>query len=139
MSNLTKNQIAELEQLWNNPSNATTSLVSADELAHIGRRFTPSPDDVGIHKPGMSEAIDNAAERRVMSYSDPIRQTLCVQWGYCGRRDAFRGEGFQLCLAVADGLLAAVTQIPMPITVLSVYLVRRGLLDTICQCSKPSP
>lgn len=134
MSNLTKEQIIELERLWNNSDNITSTLVSADDLARIGQRFKPSLEKMGYHKPGMREAIEKAAEQRVMSFAEKIREIVCLQWGYCGRRDAFRGEGFQLCLAVADALLGAVTHIPVPMTVLSVYLVRRGLLDKICRC-----
>ena len=139
MTNLTQDQIEELEDFWNDSDKVSIALVSADELAHIGHLFKPSPDEGGIHKPGMRKAIDSAAERRVKVLSDSIHKTLCVQWRYCERRAAFSGEGIQLCLAVADGLLSAVTQIPIPVTALSVYLVRRGLLDAICQCSKSTP
>ncbi|MFY9622415.1 MAG: hypothetical protein WAM70_16540 [Pyrinomonadaceae bacterium] len=133
MSKLAKEQIRELEHLWRNETLAVSKVVSPDVLEDIGRRFPPS--DRG-HEPGLAQAVEDAAEARVMRYSDPIRQRLCIEWDYCEKRSAFRGEGFQLTLAVADALLAFVTLIPIPVTSLSVYLVRRGVLDKICQCQE---
>jgi hypothetical protein len=138
MSNLTPQQIKEIEMHWNHPAGASIALLSEREAAEIGQRFPPHIDETGSHAPGMGQAAEWAATQRVMSFSDPIRQALCVQWGYCEKRTKFGGETFQLCLAVADGLLGFATQIPVPMTALSVYLVRRGLLDIICKCSKPS-
>ena len=134
MSKLTEEQIGELEHLWRNENLAVFGVISPEVRDDIGRRFPPS--DRG-HEPGMAQAIEDAAEARVMRYSDPIRQTLCIEWDYCEKRLAFSGEGFQLTLAVADALLALVTLIPIPVTSLSVYLVRRGVLDKICRCQEP--
>ena len=133
MSKLTKQQVREIEYLWRYETLAVSKVIPQDILKDIGSRFPPS--DLG-HEPGMAKALEDAAEASVMRYSDPIRQRLCVEWNYCEKRLAFRGEGFQLALSVADALLALVTLIPIPVTSLSVYLVRRGLLDKICRCKE---
>jgi hypothetical protein len=68
------------------------------------------------------------------SFVASARQYLCAEWGYCAKRESLRGEGVALALAVADGLLAFGTGIPVPIAAASVYLVKFGVLDNLCGC-----
>ena len=139
MSNLQPSQIKEIERLWKDPDSGASLLVDPPLLADIGRRFPPSLPKKGRgpeHEPGMREAIETAAKAKIAGIRTVVEDALCKNWNYCAKRKQLGSEGFQLALAVADGLLGVVTKIPVPITALSVYLVKRKLLDNLCHCDQ---
>ena len=70
-----------------------------------------------------------------------IQEAVCFPLDYCARRRAgtFEREGLQLAIAVADALVTIATQIPLPVTSVSVYLVKTQLLDRMCECGSIPP
>ena len=136
VSNLTSEQLDEIRRLWDSPALATTRLIEPAELERLGRMFPPFP---GNHehereRRDADETFRAAAERHIDKYREQIHDALCKRWEYCKKRKALATEGFQLSVGVADALLTLATGIPLPVTALSVYLVKRGVLDQICGC-----
>lgn len=69
---------------------------------------------------------------------DSAMQELCVRVDYCAKRRSktFEEDGYAVAIAVGDGLLQIFTQLPLPIVILSVYIIKRGILDEICRCGR---
>jgi hypothetical protein len=140
VSNLTTEQLDEMRRFWESPTLATTRLIEPAELDRLGRMFPPFPGKREYKHEGDGETHDveesfrAAADRHIARYREQIHDALCKRWEYCKKRKALATEGFQLSVGVADALLTIATGIPLPVTALSVYLVKRGLLDQICGC-----
>jgi hypothetical protein len=75
---------------------------------------------------------------KVATFHDIIHKAVCIDFGYCDRRrkSDLGLEEYALVLAVADALATAKTGIPLPITTVSVYLVKRQILDKWCCCAE---
>jgi hypothetical protein len=71
-------------------------------------------------------------------YREQIHQAICKDFAYCKRRreKQFETEGVLLCIGVADALLTAITSFPLPVTSVSVYLVKNKILDKWCGCDQ---
>jgi hypothetical protein len=72
-----------------------------------------------------------------LSESKQVVQTVCRDVKYCERRQAktFESEGVTVSIAVADALVSSAIGVPIPIIQLTVYIIKRGILDQICECS----
>lgn len=66
-------------------------------------------------------------------YLDEIRRVVCLEWGWCNRRDdGALNEPVNLVIALADAFVVSGSQIPFPPTLLAVSLVKIGL-DRLCR------
>ena len=66
----------------------------------------------------------------------PVRQRLCVEWGYCiVRQDARWDDDLTLTLAVVAALSRPVLHLPIPadLLLIAAIVVKRGL-DLFCGC-----
>lgn len=80
-------------------------------------------------------------ERLVARYAKEIEEAVCVKFAYCDKRRKgdFETEGWTVATGVADALLTHATGFPLPVTTVSVYLVKRRVLDLWCECDKKRP
>ncbi|HEX8131058.1 MAG TPA: hypothetical protein VF527_18295 [Pyrinomonadaceae bacterium] len=156
-NNLTQEQIEEIRRSWKDISEAEWEMVhrvpweikkSLDnqvvaQMAHEGK---------ALHDFGRNLYGAEAARRykdRVLSwivgeldqYHDQIHSIVCTKSDYCNKRKQkkFEEEGYVIAIAVADALMTVVTGLPVPITLISVYIVKRGILDKWCKCSESLP
>lgn len=69
-----------------------------------------------------------------------LRKTVCEDLGYCNliRNGVFESDGWATALAISDSLAMYLTGLPVPVVVLSVYVVKRRMLDRICKCEEGS-
>lgn len=74
--------------------------------------------------------------QKLLEHRDLIHHAACVEFEYCEkrRRGDLEKEGYTLSLAVADALLTFATGFPLPVTLISVYLVKNHILDDWCDC-----
>lgn len=82
----------------------------------------------------MEAGLMSATVHELSSYAEMVRVQICDSWSYCKKRQALQAEGFQLAVTVADALLSMGVGLPLPVTAISVYLVKRQLLDKLCGC-----
>jgi hypothetical protein len=140
-------QIREIENYWKLDSDDLARLfVSSEEARAIrsemedfqtgrgygnSRRY-PISDKTAFE--WAQRAISARGEAAAKRFVEINREWLCDNYNYCNKRKELGGEGPALAISVADGLFMATTGIPFPITALSVFLVKRGILDRLCDC-----
>ncbi|WP_455918775.1 hypothetical protein [Ensifer canadensis] len=64
----------------------------------------------------------------------PVMFVVCPTYCDLKRAGKLETEGFQLVVSIADALIAAQTQVPVPVTQISVYAVKHHALEGWCQC-----
>jgi hypothetical protein len=68
-----------------------------------------------------------------------VRSTFKAVCGsYCANRARFSGDSVNLACTVLDALMAFQWNFPAPITAVTVYAVRNGLMDNLCKCPDES-
>lgn len=67
---------------------------------------------------------------------DQIRTAICEDLGYCAlkKSGAFNGEEHGLAIAICDCIISLKVLLPVPATMLTSYLLRKGILDRWCNC-----
>lgn len=72
----------------------------------------------------------------IKEYRSQTHSAVCVEFKYCEKRkqQEFREAGHTLAIAIADCLQTAAPGIPLPVTWLSVYLLKTQMLDRLCKC-----
>lgn len=85
----------------------------------------------------LSGRLQERVEIRLSAYRSAITDVVCIKTAYCARRlkGDFEKEGWQLATMVADALLA-LHGLPFPVTTISVFLIKKGILDQWCGCGK---
>ena len=79
-------------------------------------------------------------DKRIAGIKDVLYRKICVDFNYCEKRrnKEFQTEGFNLGLAVSDALLSAATGFPLPIALVSAYLIKNHFFDELCGYDKNS-
>ncbi len=67
---------------------------------------------------------------------EEIKQKICVDLMYCNKEadGEFEKEGWRVAIAIIDSLIVSATQAPIPIATLGVYIVKKQLLQKLCEC-----
>ena len=147
MTTITEKQIDEINKYWQWDSGLEDLIVTESTKqkiksdlndAMMGRgpgQGYPIPDEetwvkfyrnsIKVHAPVIANEIAQKAHK-----------VICEDLKYCEKRENLKDEGATLAIAVADGLLMAAIALPVPLTAISVYLVKKGILDNICDCEK---
>jgi len=139
---VTNSHIEETKQYWNSDEELLKALYG--RLPYFHQFYKRFGDTNGIVS-YFSDSIPDALENRVLS-SDAIENEVknlirlmhdltCVEWKYCERKEFLKSESFQLSVAISDGLLSLSTGLPIPLTAISVFLVKKGLLEKLCDCT----
>lgn len=76
----------------------------------------------------LSDQRKSLAERVHLLQKD-ITEAVCIK--YCEKRN---DEGLQVAVTIADALVSLYVEWPLPISYISVFLVKKGLLDKWCKC-----
>ena len=68
--------------------------------------------------------------------NEELKRVLCEECAYCEKRKRkeFQEEGWQLAIAIFDSLTALAIQFPVPLILISVYLLKHHVLDEFCGC-----
>lgn len=141
-ANFTNSQIQETKQYWNSDEELLEALYG--RLPYFHQFYKRFGDIDGIIS-YFSDSIPDALENRTLS-SDAIENDVkglirlmhdlaCIEWKYCEKKEFLKSEGFQLSVAIADGLLSLSTGLPIPLTAMSVFFVKKGLLEKLCDCT----
>jgi hypothetical protein len=139
-SNLSRAQLTQMRQLWKQDLQTLEAQITGgtpyvarragysyyDKKAKSGHPATVERERVGAYR---APAATNLAERIAKRF----KKVLCHDLRYCERS---KSEGLALAISVADSLVMVGTMLPVPVTAISVYLVRRGILDRVCKCGK---
>jgi hypothetical protein len=151
MAKLSGRQQERIKRLWANDEALKSALwasVPNSLSVEFDRDVTAAMETEGKHlEPGGGNFYGGEAAQRIMEmahdwlssefdrYAADVQQ-MCRKLDYCSKRRAkvFEDEGWTVAIAVGDALLQIITHIPVPIAVLSVYIVKRGILDKICKC-----
>lgn len=151
MAKLNMRERARIQRLWASDqalTSATWASLPADVSNEFNREVVAAMAAEGkqLEIEGGNFYGGEAAQRvmemvhgwiasELQRYADAI-QRLCKDLDYCAKRRAkvFEDEGWAVAIAVGDALLQIVTHVPIPMAVLSVYIIKRGILDTICKC-----
>ena len=97
-----------------------------------GPKYEPiSPDELPKK---IFRAIRARGHTLLRNFADGLERSICDEMDYCEKKKILAKEGPVLAITVADALLSASIQIPLPITAVSVYLVKAGVLDRLCEC-----
>lgn len=82
--------------------------------------------------------VHNAIVGYVNESAAMWRTVICEKLDYCNRmHDALlKGEEWNAVLAVADSLAMYASGIPVPLLLLSTYVVKHHVLGTLCNCGK---
>ena len=148
--------LAEAQRFWNNDDALMDTLIgglvspplsqkfAADILAnaksfglaaydpagppqYLGGRF-------GMHLRKSKEIYVDSWVRGVAS---DFKYLICEQCAYCANRQQM--DGVNLAATIADALLSSAAAMPIPLTTIGVYLVKKGILDQLCGCNQPKP
>jgi hypothetical protein len=135
-------QIQEIEQYWNSDEEMFKALYGDYPWFHqFYERFGNIDGVVSYFSDNISDALENripsndAIENDVKGLIRLMHDLACVEWKYCEKKDLLKSEGFQLSVAIADGLLSLSTGLPIPLTAMSVFFVKKGLLEKLCDCT----
>lgn len=141
---LTAEQRDEIRRLWGEDELPLSAMVDVDTHRRIRDDLQPRDGDRRLHYPTppdsdayfrfYAQAVAAAVAARVNALETVCHEHVCIQWGYCKRRDQFSGDGASLAIAVAEVLIVANLAFTMPVTLLAVYLVKKGLLEVWCRC-----
>lgn len=153
MNKLSEQQAQRIKEIFSSDEEwaIINDLVSAEERSVISEGIKDGLRREGVpidYEPGqegiwggrvamdIKSYLAATAKKRIEKYRAQICAAVCVQFQYCKRRreKQFETEGVMLALAVADSILTALTSFPLPVTSVSVYLVKTRLLDQWCQC-----
>ena len=99
--------------------------------AYLDRPLDDLMEQLELYDPaskGPAEAWNKVAR--------PVRQRLCVEWGWCQvRQDQRWDDDLALALAVVAALSEPVLRLPIPadLTLIAAIVVKRGL-DAFCGC-----
>lgn len=135
-NNLIENTMRSREALLREVDEAVRS-----ELEFEGKP-APPPYSAGLfgleYMRRLRAALIRRFEGELYRHQSAIYKAVCVDFRYCDRRRKaeFESEGYSVALGVADALLTAGTGIPLPVTTVSVYLVKKMLLDRWCGCGQ---
>ena len=144
----------EIERYWTSPEQTQEALFgeaerkAARNLPPLGGYFNkdgrlhyPAPaDSEEYHKIEAAEhqerqkAEEAARESVIQEMNRFFQEHICVKWQYCEKRKVIAGDGFNLAVAIVDGLISMGIQCPVPLTAAVVYLVRNQMLDRLCGC-----
>jgi hypothetical protein len=107
------------------------------QLGHEGK--TPKSHSIWGGR-AAKETLKNykmAVESKIANFQNQITELVCIKFDYCAKRKRgdFESEEVQLAIAIAELLLTLAAITPVPITMLSVYLVKNGVLDRWCKCN----
>lgn len=71
------------------------------------------------------------------AFEGTVTNAICTKFDYCKRRKdgTLESEEITIGIAVADALLSAATSFPIPVTMVSAYIVKKGILDRWCKCN----
>lgn len=136
----------KLTKILNRETRENIESVIREAMAKDGKDL-PGPFDRYESRYGgefairVRDSLMSIVAAEVNSLHDSLYETVCVGWNYCAKRKEkkFQTEEVTLSIAIADILLSAATQIPLPVTLISVYLVKRGVLDKWCKCGQSAP
>jgi hypothetical protein len=140
-SNLTQKQLAQIRHYWKLDVHTLEAVMASGAVEKYkprGRviveyqKKRPSRDipHVVNNKPRPLSTVMAASFAEKLAKK--FRKLLCQDLRYCERS---KSEGLALAISIADSLVM-LTVIPVPVTAISVYLVRRGILDRVCKCAK---
>jgi hypothetical protein len=142
IAHFTNAQIQETEQYWNSDEEMFKALYGDRPWFHqFYKRFGDIDGVASYFSDNISDALENrtlsndAIENDVKGLIRLMHDLACVEWKYCEKKDLLKSEGFQLSVAIADGLLSLSTGLPIPLTAISVFFVKKGLLEKLCNCT----
>jgi hypothetical protein len=65
-----------------------------------------------------------------------IKKLICIRLNYCESKFKHgHTEEVQVAISVCDCLIIFAVNCPVPILLLSCYLIRKRILDKLCQCT----
>ena len=70
-------------------------------------------------------------EERLSINKELLRKKICDDAEYCKNRSA---EGLNIVLSSLDGVLSVVIGYPVPLAVVSAWIVKKNWLDNLCAC-----
>lgn len=113
------------------------TLLLAEDLLETGM-FRDEQDIEGLYglQPDSSAFGAIYAQRFLNEQSANIKQRICVEWDYCGKRnDPELTQTANLVAAIADALLAFLVRSPIVVATIATILVRKGL-NAYCNCAQ---
>lgn len=86
--------------------------------------------------------IKDFAEKKLISIiennKEKIADSICEKFEFCKKYKSgnLNSDGLMLSITIADGLFSFSTGLPIPISLLSYYLVKNKLIFNLCECQK---
>ncbi len=115
-----------------------------EEMKSRGYDFN---DDIGVQNYNYGELLNVLNIYREIELRDAlsahfnqIKEIVCVDFKYCERRSSgqLESEGVMLAVSIAELLGSKLSGTTIPIVALSVYLVKKRVLDRWCGCAPSS-
>ncbi|MDX0946176.1 hypothetical protein GOD93_10920 [Sinorhizobium medicae] len=100
---------------------------------HFGREGRNGYQDGQFYKQ-LSELLALAMNANVHTMFAQLAPVVCPIYCQLKKERKLSSEGFQLAVSVADALVAARMQIPVPVAQIAVYVVKNHVLDHCCSC-----
>jgi hypothetical protein len=86
------------------------------------------------------EALKVELAGRMTAMKATIVTAACPNFCKLKRDGTLDSEGWTVAIAIADALASVATGIPLPLTTISVYIVKSRMLNVWCDCSAfPTP
>ncbi|VTZ61789.1 hypothetical protein EMEDMD4_310038 [Sinorhizobium medicae] len=82
----------------------------------------------------LAELLALAMSANVHAMITQLAPVVCPIYCQLKKERKLSSEGFQLAVSVADALVAARMQIPVPVAQIAVYVVKNHVLDHCCSC-----
>lgn len=142
----------EIRRIWQTPGEAEGEVLRAYGLDQVVDDPIEELIETGLSLPTNQEhlfewsksllsrmraSISAETLRRLNESRDLLHQKICVEFRYCERRKegAFEGDEATIAIGVAESLISAAADLGgVPVASLSVYLIKRRILDEFCDC-----
>ncbi|MCA1403714.1 hypothetical protein I6F26_03740 [Ensifer sp. IC3342] len=100
---------------------------------YFGREGRHGYQDGQFYKQ-LGELLAMAMGANVHTMIAPLAPVVCPIYCQLKKDGKLSSEGFQLAVSVADALIAARMQMPVPVAQIAVYVAKNHVLDSYCRC-----
>jgi hypothetical protein len=141
-NNMTPEDEAALQALWNDPARLLDEIDSALDSHEIGElpiwSLSDEEDDSPYREIEEGRPTHRVLDRILALHRDAMKEWACVKFGYCAAKTR-HGETIALAKAVCDGMVSVWVKVPLPVATIGCYCVQSLYLDKLCECHSSAP
>jgi hypothetical protein len=95
---------------------------------HVANRFG------GEYAMRVASNVSDKVASYVEQFHETVSTAVCLKYCQLKKKGTLESEGFTVAVAVADALLTVTTSFPVPATMVTTYIIKKGILNRWCTC-----